>query len=203
MAAKDAAFVSQHRFDAPVDALALTAKGDALAIASDGAVTVWDVAGEWRDRVRIPVSTSVRALQFSNTRLATGSEDGAVSLWNPTNGQRVWTGLHAGRVGAVDISIDERLVASGAHDRTVRIWDAANGTARAQLSFPFRVDAVTFVGDGSRIVAAGENYLHVSPWRVDDLRNVACRHLGVVDAVSWVRLIGDLDASVCAVNEGR
>ena len=201
--ARDATFVSQHRFEAPVEALALSAAGDALAVASGGAITVWQTGVEWRDRVHISVSSPVRALQFGETRLAAGSEDGAVSLWNATTGQHVWTARQAGRVGAVDISVDGSLVASGAHDRTVRIWDASSGAELGRLSFPFRVEAVTFARGGTRIVAGGENYVHVSPWRVDDLRDIACRHLSIVDAPSWARLVGDVDTSVCRAGEGR
>lgn len=200
---RDRGLISHRQFDVGIDAFALSPAGDAIAIAGDGAITVWDISDDWRQRVSIPVDSTPRALQLNETWLVAGSEDGSVRIWNATTGRQRWAAAHAGVVAAVNISVDEQWIASASHDRTVRIWDTSTGSELARLVFPFRVDAVTFIHDASRIVAGGENYVQVSPWRVEELRNVACRYVAGIPAESWPRLVGDVESVVCNGEDRR
>ena len=75
------------------------------------------------------------AIAPDGTWLATGSNDGAVRIWDPATGQQraALTG-HAGPVRAVAIAPDGSWLASGGQDGTVRIWDPATGQQRAELT---------------------------------------------------------------------
>jgi WD40 repeat protein len=59
-------------------------------------------------------------------RLATGSDDRTIKLWDTTTGEEVFTLRgHAAGVLCVAFSSDGRCIASGGYDRTVRVWDTS------------------------------------------------------------------------------
>lgn len=69
------------------------------------------------------------------TRLASGSDDGAVCVWDPASGLvvAVLTG-HDGGVSSVAWSPDSIRLASGGDDGVIRIWDPARGLELAALA---------------------------------------------------------------------
>jgi WD40 repeat protein len=71
-------------------------------------------------------------------RLATGSLDRTVKLWDTTTGEEVFTLRgHTSGVLCVAFSRDGRRIASGGYDWTVRVWDTSTPTDRA----PWRREA--------------------------------------------------------------
>ena len=56
-----------------------------------------------------------------------GSDDGAVRVWNAVFGEclHIFKG-HTGVVRSVSFSGDGKLIASGSGDRTVRVWNTSN-----------------------------------------------------------------------------
>ena len=59
---------------------------------------------------------------ISPTRLASGSMDGTIKIWNINNGECIRT--LSGHSSAV---ISVKLISSGSFDKTIKIWNIDNG----------------------------------------------------------------------------
>ena len=91
-------------------------------------------------------------------RLASGSGDRTVRLWDPATGQPVTTlEGHTGRVNNVAFSPDGRRLASASDDRTVRLWDIRTPALVSQLKIGVPVAALVWGPEG--IVVAGHRSL--------------------------------------------
>ena len=66
---------------------------------------------------------------------------------------------HTDRITALALSADGRLLASGALDRTVRIWDVRSETQIGLLPHATAVTAVGFSADGSMLAAGAAPYV--------------------------------------------
>jgi hypothetical protein len=90
------------------------------------------------------------------TRLASGSDDGTVRVWDARTGQEalVLRG-HARWVSSVSFSPDGTRLASASGDNTVRVWDARTGQEALVLrGHTNRVNSVSYSPDGTRLASA-------------------------------------------------
>src|SRR5262249_30285003 len=79
----------------------------------------------------------VHAVAYSpdGLRLASGSQDNTLKVWDAGSGQDLLTlEGHTDWVSDVAYSPDGSRIASGSSDRTLKVWDAANG--RLLATFP-------------------------------------------------------------------
>ncbi|RYP43612.1 hypothetical protein DL770_011554 [Monosporascus sp. CRB-9-2] len=100
-------------------------------------------------------------------RLASGSYDGTVKVWDAATGACFSTlEGHGSDINSVAFLPDESRLASGSDDRTVKVWDIATGACLSILKGHVgRVISVAFSPDGGRL-ASGSDDGTVKVWDV-------------------------------------
>jgi WD40 repeat protein len=115
-------------------------------------------------------SDSVMSVAFSpdGSKVASGSYDRTVRVWNVVTGQAEQTlEGHWRSVTSVAFSPDGSKVASGSRDDTVRVWNVATGQAEQTLGTGWRsVSSVAFSPDGSKVMSESDNCRAVQEWDV-------------------------------------
>ena len=148
---------------------------DKIAIGKrEGTIQLWDVAtrkklSTLRGHVDLPLQPLnkpvhplfkknwVLAVAFSpdGTRLASGSTDTTVRLWD-TAGDGDWMTLqkHTGPTNVLAFSPDGKMLASGSTDKTVQLWDTTTGDPLATLTGHINgITALAFSPDGQTLVS--------------------------------------------------
>ena len=135
-------------------------------------------------------SGSVWAVAFSpdGKRIASGSGDETIKLWDATTGdlQKTLAG-HSGSVWAVVFSPDGKWIASGSNDKTIKLWDATTGDLQKTLAgHSGWVWAVAFSPDG-KWIASGSGDKTIKLWdaTTGDLQKTLAGHSGWVRAVAF------------------
>jgi eukaryotic-like serine/threonine-protein kinase len=116
-----------------------------------GEVKIWDLAtGRSLDLDGHTNLVFDLASSPDGRRLATGSLDRTIKLWDTTTGEEVFTLRgHTAGVTCVAFSPDSRRIASGSWDRTVRVWDTSAPTpvARLRREAEYRVEVQELPAD--------------------------------------------------------
>jgi translation initiation factor 3 subunit I len=85
------------------------------------------------------------------------AKDKNLCAWFTSNGERLGTYHgHQGAIWTVDISPNTKLVATGAADNTVKLWNIKTGDCVKTWEFPTAVKRVEFSEDGMQLLAVTE-----------------------------------------------
>ncbi len=110
--------------------------------------------------IKIAETTSpVQSVAFSpdGQRIATGSNDTTVRMWDAATGQPIGDPMkgHTDKVTSVAFSPDGKRIISGSWDKTVRVWNADTGqpVGGPMTGHIDKVTSVAFSPDGWRIVS--------------------------------------------------
>lgn len=105
-------------------------------------------------------------------RLASGSEDGRVRIWDLAKRKSVATlDSHVSVVRSLDYSPDSQILVSASRDKTAIIWDARSWKSRKVMAILESVEAVGFLEEGTLLYAGGE-YGRLRIWHVETGREV-------------------------------
>lgn len=89
--------------------------------------------------------------------LFSAAKDQIICAWYSYNGERLGTYHgHQGALWTVDVDPTTTLLASGAADNTVRLWDVKSGKCLKTWDFPTAVKRVEFNEDGTQLLAVTE-----------------------------------------------
>jgi hypothetical protein len=103
----------------------------------------------------------VSSITFSpdGKKLASGSWDRTVKLWDVATGQELATlEGHKARITSIAFSPDGKKLASGSWDRTVKLWDVTTGQDFANFNeHTSKVFCVAFSPDGKKLASGSED----------------------------------------------
>jgi WD40 repeat protein len=135
------------------------------------------------------------AFSHNSTRLASGSSDRTVKIWDASSGACLQTlEGHSGMVTSVAFAHDSTRLASGSLDRTVKIWDASSGACLLTLEgHSGLVYSVAFSHDSTRLASGSSN----STVKIWDASSGACLqtlkgHSGAVSSTDLVSILASL-----------
>jgi WD40 repeat protein len=126
---------------------------------------------------------------FDSRRLASGSADGTVRIWDPMSGacHLVLLG-HKHAVTSVDYSPDGLHLASGSWDGTLRVWDTSKGLELLYVHGPESgVTGVDYSPDGRSI--AGALAVQRRPGGLAGAENLLGGRIRVWDAATGVEVL--------------
>jgi WD40 repeat protein len=155
----------------PILGVALLASGSPISIGADKAGIVWQVLPAWQlertighvdDPSLIVDRVLTLAFDPAGNLLASGggepSRSGELKLWNVADGNLVRTinPSHSDTIFGIDFSPDGLLLASGAADRIVKVFDVATGAlANSFEGHTHHVLDVAWRADGKMLASAG------------------------------------------------
>ncbi|HEV3003985.1 MAG TPA: protein kinase [Pirellulales bacterium] len=167
----DGRLLHRERHDGPVLAVAFSPNGRWMASASmDGTARIWDVTSAEPRGWPVRHQRAIVSVAFSadSKRLVTASDDGTARVWSVVHrDDRVLE--HDDRVWQVAINPAGTLLAAGAENGRLRLWDTRTSERRGEekLTHPgkavegLELLGVAFSSDGKRLATVGGPFVQL------------------------------------------
>lgn len=129
-----------------------------LATTQGESLSLWDAQSGNQLKGPLAHEGTISLIRFGpdGTRIA-ATVGSAVHLWETRTGKQAGAALiHNAQVMALRFSRDGRLIATAAHDNSVRIWNAQSGTpvTAALMQASENSDMLEFAADGKQLLVA-------------------------------------------------
>ncbi len=122
----------------------------------DGRVVVWSLRHRAKLRELRPKGTPVRDLAVAGGRVVVAAEQDVIEVYPLAGGKPKTLTGHRGWIRAVALAPNGRLLASGGHDRVIRLWELPSGKALKTLpGHRLWVNALVFAPNGKTLASAG------------------------------------------------
>jgi WD40 repeat protein len=134
---------------------------------------------------------SVHGIAFSpdGSKIATGSDDKTIIIWNVTTGLPVFakplTG-HTAAVNSVAFSPDGSMLVSGSNDQSINMWDMKTGLCQSIPGHTKKVTSVVMSPDG-RMIASASDDISIIVWDIDACKQVRPKSVNEVNSVMLSR----------------
>lgn len=131
------------------------------------------------------------ALSSNNEFVATSHKSGLLKMWQKNDGAlvKMWKSIHQGPVQKLTFSPDDRLMASGGSDSSIRLWYYQNKMCMGTLrGFQGVVSVLAFrsnVGDPLLVAAADDNRIHCWNYITKHLEFILSGHFSKITSVSF------------------
>ena len=146
-----------------VDSLGFSPNGQWLVSRSrDGLVKLWHVTAALQGNILTGSPEWIQDVALSPDGLhlaSVASGSSTVNLWDLATRNRTLLKGHTNEtVMCAIFSPDGRILATGGHDDTVRLWNVSDGKAVATLTNEFPVGSLAFSPDGRTLIVGGSSF---------------------------------------------
>lgn len=174
---------------APVMSVAATNDGQIIASGSqDNTIKLWNIQTGENVSTLTGDGSAILSVNFSNDgiELASGTEFWRILEWNLQTGELYFPLEHSAPIFAVQISPNNRNIASASADNTVRVWDRRTGQVLYNhTQHSDTVYGVAFSPNGRWLVTgSGDRTIHVIDLEMRELRHRLQGHNGEVRTVA-------------------
>ncbi|MGA5821499.1 hypothetical protein ACPC54_26955 [Kitasatospora sp. NPDC094028] len=186
-----------------VDAVAFSPDGHTVATsAEDGTIRLWNTAA-YRPAGRSPAdSANTVAYSPYDPLVAVGGSNGSLQLLNSVTHQRIGRPLVGHTADVFSAAFGPKgILASGAADGTVRLWDVATQQQIGQLTDGHAlIFSVAFGKDGTLAAASGDGTVEL--WNVPERRSIGHLSTGNDRSIDSVAFTPDGGTLVSAGDDG-